>query len=622
MFQYTPLAIPLLLVAAMGTVGLYFTWRKRDNRAETWMAGVFVCIALWAVLHLLLVSTRPAWIKRPLLAAIFPVGVALPGAMLVFTLHYTGRKTLVTRTLLAGMAAVPVAVLGLTVFNPAIGGVELAFRGLALVETGGHVQYEYAFGPGLLAFAAVGHLWGAASLYMLLLRFLRSRNIYRKLSFVLLVTTLAMLSASVTTFAGFSPFPHMVLLPVVFLAFGSLSVLTTVSIRVVQLAPIEAVFSRFSAVFGSLVPMARDVVIEELESGVVVLDADDRIVDVNSTGRSILAPDGRRVVGQRIGDVVDRAQFTVDGEFVFGAGRLGRFESVWIDRAGGAGRCYDISLSEVSSTSDGPESGRVALLHDVTSQQRRKRELARSNERLDDFADIVSHDLRNPVNVAAGHLELLEDAAADAETVDAALVERHAAEIDVSHDRIQSIIDDVLVLAREGDVVDDPEPIAAGGLVDDAWSNVDTAAATLENDLSETTVRGDRASLLRAVENLLRNSVEHGSTSSRAEPDASVDHAGDDLTVRVGCLDDARGLYVEDTGVGLPDDERDRLFDHGYTTSPDGTGFGLAIVADIVEAHGWTVSATDGERGGARFEIVVGDRDDASGTTATSAQTG
>jgi signal transduction histidine kinase len=339
---------------------------------------------------------------------------------------------------------------------------------------------------------------------------------------------------------------------------------------------------------------------------------------------------------------------------VFAPGTLGRFESVWIDRGDDA-RCYDISLTEVSSTSDGPESGRVALLHDVTSQQRRKRELARTNERLDDFADIVSHDLRNPVNVAAGHLELLEDAAEGAETVDAALVERHAEEVDVSHERIQAIIDDVLVLAREDDVVDDPEPIDAGALVDDAWHNVDTGAATLENDLSETTVRGDRASLLRAIENLLRNAVEHGSTSpdsqarretagtssdepsvadapedavehgstgSRPEADDAVEHGGTDVEVEVGRLDDGRGIYVADTGVGLPEGDQDRLFEHGYTTSPDGTGFGLAIVADIVEAHGWTITATDGEYGGARFEVVVGDLDDPGGAPATSAQTG
>jgi signal transduction histidine kinase len=619
MLQYTPLVAPLAFVTAMATVGLYFTWRKRDNRAETWMAGVFVCIALWAGLHLLLVSTRPAWLKRPLLALVYPIGIALPGAMLVFALHYTGRKSLVTRGRLAAMAAVPAAVLVMTALNPG----ELAFVGLDLVETDGVVRYRYSFGPGAVAFAAVGHLWGAAALYMLLLRFLRSRNIYRKLSFVLLVTTLAMLSASVTTFAGLSPFPHMALLPMVFLVFGSLSVLTTVSVRVVQLAPIEAVFSRFSALFGSLVPMARDVVIEELRSGVIVFDADDRIVDINSAGRAILAPDGRRVVGQRIADVVDREAFTVDGEFVFGPGTLGRFESVWIGGPDGDRRCYDISLTEVSSTGDAPESGRVALLHDITAQQRRERELARTNERLDDFADIVSHDLRNPVNVANGHLEMLADAADGAETVDADLVERQAAEIGVSHDRIEAIIDDVLVLAREGDVVEDPEPVDVGALVDEAWGNVDTGAATLENDLAGTTVRGDRASLKRAVENLLRNAVEHGSTSpdSQARRDA-VEHGGDDLAVHVDCLADARGFYVADTGAGLPEEERDRLFEHGYTTSPDGTGFGLSIVAEIVEAHGWRVEATDGERGGARFEIVVGDVEDLDGAPATSRQTG
>jgi signal transduction histidine kinase len=83
-----------------------------------------------------------------------------------------------------------------------------------------------------------------------------------------------------------------------------------------------------------------------------------------------------------------------------------------------------------------------------------------------------------------------------------------------------------------------------------------------------------------------------------------VEHGGSDVTVRVGTLDDRPGFYVEDDGPGIPEEVREEVFDRGVTTDDDGTGFGLAIVREIAEAHGWTVRATESDAGGARFEFT------------------
>jgi light-regulated signal transduction histidine kinase (bacteriophytochrome) len=71
----------------------------------------------------------------------------------------------------------------------------------------------------------------------------------------------------------------------------------------------------------------------------------------------------------------------------------------------------------------------------------------------------------------------------------------------------------------------------------------------------------------------------------------------------VGRLADDRGFYLEDDGPGVPAEDRDEVFSYGYSTDNSGTGFGLAIVRTIVEAHGWDVSLADRDAGGARFEI-------------------
>lgn len=120
----------------------------------------------------------------------------------------------------------------------------------------------------------------------------------------------------------------------------------------------------------------------------------------------------------------------------------------------------------------------------------------------------------------------------------------------------------------------------------------------------------DEASLRYAFENLFRNSVERGSTSSQTESGDALEHDDGEVTVVVGPLDDREGYFVADDGPGIPEDQRDRVFDRGYTDDQDGTGLGLAIVARVIEAHGWELRLVESESGGARFEIPTGSPDE------------
>jgi PAS domain S-box-containing protein len=207
----------------------------------------------------------------------------------------------------------------------------------------------------------------------------------------------------------------------------------------------------------------------------------------------------------------------------------------------------------------------------------REQELEQQNERLDEFASIVSHDLRNPLSVATGRLSLaLEEC--DSEHLD---------DVDRALERIDAIIEDTLALARQGDIIDEKWDVVLADVVDEAWEMTETKSGTLERADELGTVRGDADRIQELLENLFRNAVEHGDKN---------------VTVRVGTSDD--GFYVADNGPGIPEDERDNIFEYGYTTNTESTGFGLAIVKRIVEAHDWNVTVTDSESGGARFEIT------------------
>ncbi|MFB6302508.1 MAG: ATP-binding protein [Haloferacaceae archaeon] len=246
------------------------------------------------------------------------------------------------------------------------------------------------------------------------------------------------------------------------------------------------------------------------------------------------------------------------------------------------------------------------VLANAIENREREAELQRQNERLEEFASVVSHDLRSPLNVAQGRTELAR------EEVDS----EHLDDVAAALDRSLALIDDLLTLAREGRRASEVEPVDLATVIGQCWQNIATADATLVAE-TDRTILADPSQLRQLLANLLRNAVEHGSTSSRTRSDDAVEHGstgnrtesgdavehgGEKPTVTVGNLED--GFYVADDGPGIPEDKRDRVFDAGYSTADDGTGFGLNIVREIAEAHGWTVTATEGEAGGARFEIT------------------
>ncbi|MFC7135724.1 sensor histidine kinase [Halobaculum litoreum] len=227
---------------------------------------------------------------------------------------------------------------------------------------------------------------------------------------------------------------------------------------------------------------------------------------------------------------------------------------------------------------DGEVVRMTGFTHEITDRKLRERELANANERLDRFASTIAHDLRNPVNVASGHLDLVRETG----ELD------HLDPVERGIDRIDELLSDLLTLARSGDDIGDTRAVDLAEVVESAEGTVAMAGATLRID-SSGPVECDPARLREAIENLLRNAIEHNDET---------------VTIAVGLLDDGTGFYVADDGVGIPESEREEVFAGGYTTVRKGTGYGLSIVERIAAAHGWTVTVVESADGGARFEFT------------------
>jgi len=218
----------------------------------------------------------------------------------------------------------------------------------------------------------------------------------------------------------------------------------------------------------------------------------------------------------------------------------------------------------------------IGVFRDISDRREYERELQRQIERLETLAQVFSHDLRNPLNVAQAGVDLARD------TGDTERLER----VETAHTRMESLIDDTLTLIREGYEIESVEPIELASISSDCWEHVQTTGATLRIE-TEGIIYADARRVKNLFENLFRNAVEHG---------------GDTVTVRVGMSED--GFRVADDGPGIPPEEREDVLEPGWTTAEDGTGLGLNIVSEIASAHGWDIDVFESDEGGARFDFT------------------
>jgi len=575
-WQVTPYTIPLAGAAIISVTLSIVAFRSRDQRTALPLTGVLLGAAIWCAAAGLRVSSTAEEAKILWRNVRFLGTTLLVPSIFLFAAEFTNREQWLTRPrlgLLGGMALLINLVVWTDPFH------QLLRSGTSMTTDLGYVAMEITPGPLFWAEAVYHYVLLVVTTYWLANEFRRARRsntgVYQSQAGLVLAATLVPWGANIVYLAGLT---ELDITPFGFVATGLLFAAGLFRYRLLD-----------------LVPIARGTVVQNMDSGVLVVDNEDQIVDLN--------PQAERIIGASEMQLVGRTVTTVFAEFPeiirkFADAR-DTHDQVGIVRDGRKEH-YDVEVSPLSDSLD-REVGRVITFTDITDRvereetlQARTEELERQNERLDEFASVVSHDLRNPLNVSKGQLMLAR------EEIDSDTATEQFDLIDESLDRMEAIISDVLEMARQGRTVTDREEIDLDDLCMDAWANVDTEDATL--DVVDTrTLGGDRQRLLRVFENLFRNSVEHGSTSNRTESGDAVDHGGETVALTVGTTDD--GFYVEDDGPGIPEEKRETVFEKGYTTSQEGTGFGLALVKAAIEAHGWAITITDGSDGGARFEV-------------------
>jgi signal transduction histidine kinase len=554
---YTYIGVAAALLG--GLCGGYALDRREGTPGSVWFAATLITVGAYALGESLRLLTSPGDLSHALSlsGSLGPLAVFF---WLAFALEHTGRKRWLRGPRLALVAAPPLAftVLGLT--NPLHG---LVWNRVGIANVGGVRLMNIAYGPGGVAIAAMTFVYGTVGFALVTLLYLEGESLHRRRWLASFCGVLAVLASVAVGVLGLHPDPAVAVAP-----FG-----------LAAAAP-AFLYAYTRHGFFEVVPVPRRKAIEGMRGGVGVIDANGRVVDLNRQMAEVLDRPKSAVVGAEANTVLD----AVVPELDFSVGSPPGTPTTTTVAA--RGRHYQVRQDPIDADSPGGPAGQVVVCTDITEQVRQRRELERQNERLDRFAEVVAHDLRNPLNVASGWAAEIEG--------------EEGEHIRDAVGRMDDLIEDVLTVAREGEAVADAEPVDVAERAEVAWSSLDEGAVRLELD-DPPTVAGDAGRVTRLLENLLRNAVEHGDTSDGGAPGGVATDGDAAITVTVGAY--GRGFYVADDGPGVPADEREAVFEDGYTTRREGTGFGLSIVTAIVGAHGWSVELTESESGGARFEI-------------------
>ncbi|NHN60583.1 MULTISPECIES: histidine kinase N-terminal 7TM domain-containing protein [Halorussus] len=558
--------VVLSMLAALVTGGVAaFAWRRRGRPGGLPVAAFNGAACVWTAGNALQAASttlagKLLWVDVQYLGII-----VVPIAWFALACEYTGREEWANPRTLAALAVPLVAAAVLAWTNPYH---HLVHASSEVVTVGGNASLRRTFGPAFWASWIYSNLVSGLGTVVFFHGLVRSRRLYRRQTLAVVAGTTVPWTATWLFFTG-----RLTVEPEAFFAVSG-----------VAFAYAIAEYDFLGAA-----PVGRTTVFEKMDDPVVVLDDEERIADANPAAGALFGWERTdAMVGRPVAEVCEECAALVDCH------DEDSDATVVVENPDGERRHFDVQSSSLSNDST---AGTALLLRDVTRRRRNERRLERQNEQLEEVGHTIAHDLRNPLNVAQGNAEL----AREADDPDA-VAERLAA-VESAHDRMEAIIDEVLAVAT-GDEPASRDRLDLRAVAEGAWRNVDTGGAELAFDGADVAVVADEGRLTSAFENLFRNAVEHGSTSPRSQAHENpVEHGESGVTVTVGSLDDGAGFYVADDGPGIPEDDRERVFERGFTTSAGGTGVGLAVVSDVADRHGWTVSATENEAGGARFEV-------------------
>jgi signal transduction histidine kinase len=561
--HFPPHAIPLLFTAGLAAAIALVAWQRRATPGGTVFALMMVASAEWAFMSAL-EKAMPTLAAKILCAKIEYLGItSLPALWLMFALTYSQQEPWLTRRNVLLLWVMPSITVALAATNEAHG---LVWSSITPASHQADALLIYHHGPWFWIFAAYNYgliLLGALALSGALLRF---PHVYRSQTLVLLIALAVPWVSNAVYLAGWSPLRGLDPTPFAFTLTG-----------------LACAWGLFRFQLFDLVPVARDAVIESMGDGVVVLDAQDRIADINPAAQR-LAGITQESVGQRIGTLLTAWPDLVTP---LGDAKEGQSE---IRLGSDAARYLDVRIAPLYDTY-GRTTGRVMLLRDIT-----ERKLL--DELRDDLTHALVHDLRNPLAGIKGSLEVLAETAGPPPRHEMLQIAR------ANTARMLGLVDSILDVSRleSGRLPLERHPVHLAALVAEALQLQRPLAGEkqlhLESDVPPELplLFVDARLVVRVLHNLVDNAIKFTPKGGTIQVRAGRGSSPEQLVV-----------CVSDTGPGIASSLRPRVFQKFVAGrgAAHGSGLGLAFCRLAVEAHGGHIWAEDDHASGTTITFTL-----------------
>jgi two-component system phosphate regulon sensor histidine kinase PhoR len=335
-------------------------------------------------------------------------------------------------------------------------------------------------------------------------------------------------------------------------------------------------------------------ILRSMVEGVAVIGPEGRVAFLNEAFCRALGVEAAQSEGRSMVEVVRQSDLLVVVQQAL-AGKETSGCEVTLAGADGARQSFMATAAPVRAGGPGSATGAVLVLHDIS-------ELRRLERVRRDFVANVSHEFKTPLTAIQGFAETLLGGA-----LDDATNRRRFVEIIRDHSaRLDRLTDDLLKLARiEAGKLDlEFSPVDVAALVESCVQTTRFRSAQKQLTLSVDCpaslppVRGDARRLAEVLQNILDNAAQY----TPAGGIISIQATAEDGQVRIG---------VTDTGIGIPRDDLQRIFERFYrvdaarSREAGGTGLGLSIAKHLVEAHGGRIEVESEVGHGSTFSILL-----------------